>query len=137
MLRMSRRPLSGGRTVFQPAVINECCRPSLNTIQTALPNLRIISGALLSSPQHLETCDFKDISALRFFFFFFPNAFLNSVAAEGSLRTQTVKAIKSRTKSSALVFFNLLSFQAVSGAEGLIRGILVTSSWWCSNCHSK
>lgn len=81
MLRMSRRPLSGARIVLQPAVINECCRPSLNMIQRALPNLRIISGALLSSPLRLKTCDFKKISALIFL-----NALLNSTASEESLK---------------------------------------------------
>lgn len=69
VLRMSRRPLLGARISFQPAAIKECCRPSLNMIQRALPNLRIISGALLSGPLSLETCDSKKISALFFFFF--------------------------------------------------------------------
>lgn len=79
VLRMSRRPLLGARISFQPAAIKECCRPSLNMIQRALPNLRIISGALLSGPLSLETCDSKKISALIFFSL---NALLNCMSAE-------------------------------------------------------
>lgn len=100
MLRMSRRPLSGGRIVFQPAVINECCRPSLNMIQRALPNLRIISAALLLSPQCLETCDFKRISGLIFF-----KCSFKCCGCRGRLENKNCTANKSRTKSAALIFF--------------------------------
>lgn len=68
VLRMSRRALAGARGGFQPAAINECCRPSLHMVQRALPNLRILSGALLSAPLCLETRDSKKISALIILF---------------------------------------------------------------------
>lgn len=73
-------------------------------IQRALPNLRIISGALLSSPLCLETCDFKKISALIFF-----KCSSEFYGCRGKLKNMNSKGYQKQNKEFSIngfIFFN-------------------------------